>query len=58
MDSSVQLLLYDYQMVGQTLGTHTAIVAFEHEYWFSLGSNNFFIGAIVNNDHLLVQLLT
>lgn len=32
----VQLLLYDYQMVGQTLGTHTAIVAFEHEYWFSI----------------------
>ena len=32
----VTLLLYDYNIVGKNMGTHSSIKAFRHEYWFSI----------------------
>ena len=36
MHNQVKLLLYDYKLVGTTMGTHTAVQINEHEYWFSI----------------------
>jgi len=35
-ESNVTLLLYDYNIVGKNMGTHSAITVFGHEYWFSI----------------------
>merc|ERR1711892_704934 len=36
MHSPVKLLLFDYKLIGTTMGTHTSVQINEHEYWFSI----------------------
>ena len=30
----VRLLLYDYKLVGTTMGTHSSVLVNDQEYWF------------------------
>lgn len=32
--NEIKLLLYDYQLVGTTMGTHSAVVFNSQEYWY------------------------
>ena len=32
----VRLLLYDYKLVGTTMGTHSSVLVNDQEYWFRL----------------------
>merc|ERR1712131_156033 len=34
--NEIKLLLYDYQLVGTTMGTHSAVVFNSQEYWYSI----------------------
>lgn len=35
-DQQVNLLIYDYNIVGTRLGTHTAVFVYDEEFWFSI----------------------
>ncbi|CAG5112293.1 Oidioi.mRNA.OKI2018_I69.chr2.g6521.t1.cds [Oikopleura dioica] len=35
-DQQVNLLIYDYNIAGTRLGTHTAVFVYDEEFWFSI----------------------
>ena len=51
--NEIKLLLYDYQLVGTTMGTHSAVIFNGQEYWY-----RYIIQVLFNPNHYQLALFS